>query len=194
MAELAATLNDLLTGRTSEISQRIGADDAATSSAIQVAVPSLLAALGQEAERGGGLQDAVRQDHDGSIIDQLGAYLNGTAQLSPRATDGSGILGHVLGDRQEPLARGISQRSGLDVGSVMQLLTLLAPVVMGMLGKKQQEDPATQAGNGGLGDLLNRERADAQSQGGLGDLLGAVLGGGSGGLGSILGSVFGNDK
>lgn len=191
MAELTSNLNQLLTGQTSQISQRIGADDAQTSNAIQAAVPSLLAALSQEANRGGGLKQALAEDHDGSIIDNLAGYLNGSAQLNPRATDGSGILGHVLGDRQETLARGISARSGLDMGSVMQLLTLLAPVVMGMLSKKQQ---APESG-GDLNDVLNREREDAQTQGGLGDLIGSVLGGGStGGLGDVLGSVFGDRK
>ena len=193
MAELSTTLNQLLTGRTSEISERIGADDVNTSNAIQAAVPSLLAALSQDANRGGGLQQALQQDHDGSIIDNLGDYLNGTAQLSPRATDGPGILDHALGDRQETLARGISAKSGLDMGSVMSLLTLLAPVVMGMLGKKQQS--TSTAGGGDLSDLLNRERQDAESQGGLGDLIGSVLGGGSsGGLGDVLGSVLGGKK
>ncbi len=192
MAELTSTLSELLSGQTSQISQRIGADDASTSTAIQDAVPSLLAALSQEANRGDGLKQAVAKDHDGSIIDNLGGYLNGSAQLNPRATDGSGILNHVLGDRQETLARGISAKSGLDLGSAMNLLTLLAPVVMGMLGKKQQSGST---GGGGLGDILNREREDAQSSGGLGDLIGSVLGGGSGGgIGDILGSVLGDRK
>ena len=191
MAELTSTLNQLLSGQTPQISQRIGADDAQTSDAVQMAVPSLLAALSQEANRGGGLQQALAEDHDGSIVDNLAGYLNGSAQLNPRATDGSGILGHVLGDRQETLARGISARSGLDMGSVMQLLTLLAPVVMGMLSKKQQ----TPESRGDLNDVLNREREDAQTQGGLGDLIGSVLGGGStGGLGDVIGSVFGDRK
>ena len=193
MAELASTLSEMLNGQTSQISQRIGADDGATSNAIQAAVPSLLAALSQEANRGGGLQQAVAEDHDGSIIDNLGDYLNGTAQLNPRATDGSGILNHVLGDRQETLARGISAKSGIDLGSAMNLLALLAPVVMGMLGKKQQTPSSS--GGGDLGDLLNRERQDAESQGGLGDLIGAVLGGGSSGsIGDVLGGLLGGKK
>ena len=188
MAELSETLNQLLSGQTEQISQRIGADNTSTASAVQAAVPSLLAALSQEADSGSGLHQALQQDHDGSIIDNLTGYFGGTAQLSPRTTDGAGILNHVLGDRQETLERGISAKSGLDIGSVGSLLTLLAPVVMGMLGKKQSS-----SGTGGsLGDLLNREKADAQSQGGLGDILGSILGGSSsssGGLGSIAGSV-----
>ena len=64
MAELTSTLSQLLSGQTSQISQRIGADDAQTSNAIQMAVPSLLAAFSQEANRGGGLKQAVAEDHD----------------------------------------------------------------------------------------------------------------------------------
>ncbi len=184
MAELSDTLTQLLSGQTDQISQRIGADKTATANAIQTAVPSLLAALSQEADKGTGLHQAIQKDHDGSIIDNLQGYLGGTAQLSPRTTDGAGILNHVLGDKQETLQRGLSAKSGLDMSSVGSLLTLLAPIVMGMLGKKQSSSGT----GGGLGDLLNREKADAQSQGGLGDILGSILGGsGSGGLGSILG-------
>ncbi len=194
MAELSDTLNQLLSGQTEQISQRIGADGATTSNAIQAAVPSLLAALSQEADKGSGLQQALEKDHDGSILDNLAGYLGGTAQLSPRTTNGAGILDHVLGDKQDTLARGISAKSGLDMGSVASLLTLLAPIVMGMLGKKQSS--ASGAG-GGLGDLLNKEKVDAQRQGGLGDILGSILGGGGtsqGGIGDILGGLLGGDK
>ncbi|HEX5396617.1 MAG TPA: DUF937 domain-containing protein [Candidatus Limnocylindria bacterium] len=193
MAELSDTLNQLLSGQTEQISQRIGADGATTSNAIQAAVPSLLAALSQEADKGEGLQQALEKDHDGSILDNLAGYLGGTAQLSPRTTNGAGILNHVLGDKQDTLARGISAKSGLDIGSVANLLTLLAPIVMGMLGKKQSS-----GAGGGLGDILNREKADAQGQGGLGDILGSILGSGgttkSGGIGDILGGLLGGKK
>lgn len=194
MAELSDTLNQLLSGQTEQISQRIGADGATTSNAIQAAVPSLLAALSQEADKGTGLQQALEKDHDGSILDNLAGYLGGTAQLNPRTTNGAGILDHVLGDKQETLTRGISAKSGLDIGSVANLLTLLAPIVMGMLGKKQS---SSSGAGGSLGDLLNKEKADAQGQGGLGDILGSILGGSGtsqGGIGDILGGLLGDKK
>jgi hypothetical protein len=203
MAELTDQLNQLLEGRAGEIGNRIGADPDQTRSAIHAAVPALLAAFGQEAERDGGIKDAIRRDHDGAIIDQLPQYLSGNAQLSPRTTNGTGILDHVLGDKQQPMAQALSAKSGLDMGTIMRLLPLLAPILMGMLGKK-----SSTAGSGGggfglddLGSILGREKEDAKSQNpDIGDLLDSLSGGGSrkgnggGGIGDILGDVLGGGR
>ena len=87
-------------GQADQIGARIGADPAQTQQAISAALPALLAGLQQQATPGSGLQQAIEQDHDGSILDDLSGYLNGTANLDPRTTDGQGILDHVLGDQQ----------------------------------------------------------------------------------------------
>ena len=200
MAELSDTLNQLLESHAGQISQRIDADESQTRQAIQSAVPALLAALGTDAERGGGLNQAIQQDHDGAIIDQLSEYLNGNAQLSPRTTNGSGILNHALGDGQEPMAQALSAKSGLDMGTIMRLLPLLAPIVMGMLGKRGRTSGG--GGSGGfsfddIGDLLNREKQDARSKNpDIGDILDIFSKGsgskGGGGIGDVLGGLFGD--
>ena len=173
MAELSDSLEQMLDGQADTIGSRIGADPAQTRTAIHAAVPALLAALGQNAQQGSGLKQAIERDHDGSIIDQLSEYLGGSAQLSPRTTNGAGILEHTLGDRQGEMAQALSAKSGLDLGSIAKLLPLLAPIVMGMLGKKGRSGGSS----GGfsldnIGDLLDRERADARSTNpDIGDIL-----------------------
>ena len=168
MAELFDSLSQLLDGQTGQISRRIGADETQTRSAMQAAIPALLAALSQDAARGPGLRQALEQDHDGSIIDQLNDYLAGSAQLSPRTTNGAGILDHVLGDGQTDMAQALSAKSGLDLGTIMKLLPLLAPILMGMLGKRGRAGDGG-GGSGGfsfddIGDLLNREKQDASAR------------------------------
>ncbi len=171
MAELTDTLNEMLAGRTGQISQRIGADEDRTRVAVQSAIPALMAALSSEADEPG-LRNAIQQDHDGSIIDQLSEYLDGSAQLSPRTTNGAGILDHVLGDRQGEIAQALSAKSGLDMGTIMRLLPLLAPILMGMLGKKSGS-----SGGGGfslddLGSILGNERDSARRNNpDIGDIL-----------------------
>jgi hypothetical protein len=204
VAELSESLNRLLEGRADQIGQRIGADPVQTRSAIDAAVPALLAALGTEAERGEGLERAIAQDHDGSIIDQLSEYLDGNAQLSPRTTNGSGILDHALGDQQEPMAQALSAKSGLDMSTIMRLLPLLAPIVMGMLGKKSSSSGGGSGDGFGLDDLgsiLGREKQDARSKNpDIGDILDSFAGGSgtgskpSGGIGDVLGGLFGSDR
>jgi hypothetical protein len=120
--------------------------------------------------------------HDGSAIDQIGDKF-----ASPEAmADGDKILGHIFGNEKETVTQNIASKSGLDAGSIAKLLPALAPVVMGMLGKKKAEgslDP------GGLAGMLKGE-ADGLD---LGDILGALTGGGSGSasLGGILGKLKG---
>jgi hypothetical protein len=199
MAQVSSSvLDDLrsqLSGETvSNISRRIGADPEQTKTAMDGAIPMLLAALGQEAadpERRAGLQQAIQEDHDGSVVDDLPAYLNG--QISGKATNGQGIVNHVLGERQEPAAQALAGKSGLDLSAIMSLLPLLAPIVMGMLGKKER--------SGGLSidnmaDALGGDtRRAVNDSPDIGDLLGSVLGGQgegtTGDIGDLLGSVVG---
>jgi len=56
----------------------------------------------------------------------------------------------------------VSQSSGLDLGSVSKLLTMLAPLVMGGLGRiRQQEGLDT----GGLSSMLQGEMRSAEQKG-----------------------------
>jgi hypothetical protein len=193
MADILDSVTGLLDGQVGQVSQRIGADEAKTRTAIHAAVPALMAAFAGEAQRGGGIRAAIRQDHDGAIIDQLPQYLSGTAQLSPRTTNGAGILDHTLGDQQEQVARAVSARSGLDLGTVMKLLPLLAPIVMGMLGKKSNASPDGGFSLDDLGSILGRETEDAkQSNPDLGDILGRL--GSGGGIGDVLGGLLGGGR
>ena len=200
MAQVSTSvLDDLrsqLSGDTvNDISRRIGADPQQTKTAIDGAIPMLLAALGQEAadpQRRAGLQAAIQEDHDGSVVDNLPAYLNG--QMSGKATNGQGIVNHVFGDRREPAAQALAGKSGLDMGTIMSLLPLLAPIVMGMLGKKERSGGLSPDN---LADALGGDtRRAANDSPDIGDLLGSVLGGhggegSTGDIGDLLGSVFG---
>jgi hypothetical protein len=192
VAELIDSLNQLLDQQAGRISSRIGADETKTRSAVHAAVPALMAAFSQEAERDGGIKQAVQQDHDGSIIDQLPAYLDGSAQLGPRTTNGAGILDHALGNRQSDVQRALSAKTGLDVGSIGKLLMLIAPIVMGMIGKKSNASPGGGFDLNDLGSVLGQEKADARRQNpDLGDLLDSFTGG-SGGLGGALNDLVGS--
>ena len=180
-------LQQLLSGQADQIGAKIGADPAETQQAISVALPALLAGLQQQATPGSGLQQAIEQDHDGSILDDISGYLNGTANLDSRTTDGDGIVGHVLGDKQQPVAQALSSQSGISSSTIMQLLPILAPIVMGMLGRQARSGSNQGGGFGDLGSIL----------GGLGGLAGATGGtgnAGAGGLDDLLGGLLGGNQ
>jgi hypothetical protein len=188
MTAMQTSLEQMLGSQADQIGARIGADPAQTQAAISAALPALLAGLQGQATPGTGLQQAIEQDHDGSILDDIPGYLQGTANLSPRTTNGEGIVNHVFGGQQQEVARALSSKSGLDMGTIMQLLPILAPIVMGMLGK-QARSGGSDPSSGGLGDL-------GSILGGLGGLGGggSTTGSPQGGLGEILGGILGGHQ
>ena len=181
-ASMADLLDDLLQGGTlDQISTRIGADPAKTQLAIKEALPVLLGGLERNAADPQGaesLQRALAEDQHASILDDLDGYLSG--QRQDRAADGNGILDHILGDRRETAAQALGQQAGLSGGNIMQLLAMLAPLVMGMLGKKSSGGSGGGGGFPDLGQILGQERSQAQQKApDMGDILGQVFGDGS---------------
>jgi len=147
-------LNQQLGGdAVAHLSRRLGADQATTQKAVAGALPMLVAALANNSadQRGASsLLGALDRDHDGSILDDVVGFLG---QGSARG--GEDILGHVLGGRRGTAAQGVSRMSGLDAGSAGQLLAMLAPLVMGALGRAQRQN---QLDHTGLSDMLQGER------------------------------------
>ncbi|MDQ3799169.1 MAG: DUF937 domain-containing protein [Acidobacteriota bacterium] len=161
-----------------QISRDVGAEPGAVNSAIQMALPAILGGLAKNAADAQGAQsldNALERDHDGSILDNLGGLGNlifgggrePERQSSPsRQTDAGGILGHVFGNNQGQVAEQISQRSGLSSGQVAQILMLLAPIVMGYLGRQKREQNLDA---GGLSNWLGGQQQQIQNapQGGF---------------------------
>ena len=136
-----------------QISRKIGADPGTTGNAIDAALPLLLTAVARNATQGPqaqSLHNAVSQDHDGGILDDVPGFLN-QAERGP----GAGILRHVLGQRQQTVQTGLSQATGLDAGKAGQLLTMLAPLVMGAVGRAKREN---QLDDNGLSTMLTGEQ------------------------------------
>jgi len=137
------SLLDLLQQRLSgqavdQISRKLGADPGTTGNAIDAALPLLLTALARNAGDGTkaqSLSHAVSQDHDGSVLDDVPGFVE-RAESGP----GAGILRHVLGGRQQSVQTGLSQATGLDPAKSGQLLTMLAPLVMGAIGRTQRQN------------------------------------------------------
>jgi hypothetical protein len=83
-------------------------------------------------------------------------------QQASRQTNGAGILEHILGGKQTTAAQEISEKSGLSMGQVANLLITLAPIVMSFLGKKKQQENLD---SGGLSDLILGQKQQMQSSG-----------------------------
>ncbi len=161
---------DLLQGQLPEglvdqLSQQIGgAEKEQTATAASGIVNTLVSALARNAssqEGASALSNALDRDHDGGILNNLMGMLSGNVQpQNERAANGTGILNHILGDRQGGVSNMVSQMSGLNNNQTSQLMTMLAPIVMGMLGKTKRENGLDE---GGLASLLNGTVTQQQS-------------------------------
>jgi hypothetical protein len=164
-----------------QISQNVGANQSAVNSAIQLALPMILSGLARNASTPQGAQSlnqALEQDHDGGILDNIGGLgslifggRDSSAQPPPRQADAGGILGHIFGNNQGQVAQQVSQNSGLDMGQTAQILMFLAPIVMGYLGRQKQQQHLDPDGlSGYLGEQQQQIQQSPQS-----DLLGSFL-------------------
>ena len=162
---------------------------------LAVAAPLIISYLrnkSQDAKEAEALNNALDKDHDGSILDDV-------SQADARQAEGGSILSHVFGQDKQNVENQLSQNTGISIDKIGPILSMLAPVIMGYIGKEKQQ---SNVGAGGLGDLLGgilgnaSNQAQSQQSSPLNDILGSVLGGGqsqsSGNpLNDILGSVLG---
>jgi hypothetical protein len=147
-----------------QISQQIGADQGTTQSAVAMALPMLLSAMGNHASSSDGADaiHQVTQQHDGSILDNVMGFVGNTGAASM----GSALLSQVLGGgTHNAMADTISQQTGMDSSAATQLLGMLTPLVMGAVGKSSQEQGGLDAN--GIAQMLG-----GASSGGGNDLMG----------------------
>ena len=137
-----------------QLSQQTGTAPEQTAIAAQGIFSMLLSGLANNAstENGAtGILEALDRDHDGSILNDVMGLVMGSGQNSS-ATNGAGILGHILGGQQQDAAQMVSQTSGISLSGVMDMMIKLAPMVMGVIGQQKQQQGGMNAS--GLAGLL----------------------------------------
>jgi hypothetical protein len=158
MSSIFDLLMDQLGGdAVGQISRAVGVGEEETQRAMPELLGVLTGALSRNSSQPEGakaLADALDKDHDGSVLDNIPDFIN-NFQDGP----GEGILRHVLGSRRPAVEQSLSQQSGLDAGTIGKMLAMLAPVLMGALGKSKREGGLDV---GALAGLLGAERSRAE--------------------------------
>jgi len=171
MSSLMDLVTSQLGGSLPDLSKALGSDEKQTGQAVSMALPAILGALTRNASQSDGarsLTNALAKDHDGSILNNVAGFLN-----SGDTTAGDGILKHAMGSKRSRVEAGVSQGTGMDAATVTKLMTTLAPLVMGMLGKAQREQRLDANGMAGLLDNGQKafEAQEPQAAGLLSSLL-----------------------
>lgn len=197
------SLIDLITGNAgnqvaSQAENKFGISKNQVIALLAVAAPLVISYLRKKSQddpnEAEALNNALDKDHDGSILDD-------PSQVEARQAEGGSILSHIFGGDKANVENQLSQNTGISMDKIGPILGMLAPLIMGYIGKQKQSSGVTSGG--GLGDLLGgilgnaNEQAQGQSTNPINDILGSVLGGGSSSvdsgnpLGNILASVLG---
>jgi len=190
------------------VAQETGQSEDKASEVLTMAMPLLLGAMKKNAsspQGAEGLINALSSRHTGSILDDMDGFFGGGVDASAKS-EGEGILGHVLGQRQPAVESALSQRSGLDAGTIAQILKIGAPILLGFLGRQRAQANVSDASglNSLLGSMLGGQPSqnqdlitsliDTDGDGSvLDDISEMLLGnkGKKGGLGGMLGDLLG---
>jgi hypothetical protein len=184
-----------------QIAAQLGVDEATAAAATKEASEALVQGMQANASDDAGAASLAKAiaDHAKQVADKTADDID-VANID--TVDGEKIVKNVFGDNEEQV---VNQLGGLGGGSGMfkSLLPMLAPILMGFLGKQAASGGGgAQPGGdgGGLGDIVGGLLGGGGEGGGggLGDMLGGLLGGGGegggGGLGDLLGGLLGGGK
>lgn len=141
---ITSALNNQAIG---QMSKSLGVDESKVSSVISMAVPAILGQMNKNAQTPQGAESLnnALNNHSGSVLENLGQLLGGATNNA----EGESILNHIFGGKQEQLAQNLGSQTGLSSGNVMQILSTIAPLIMGFLGKEKQQ------GNLNIGNLTS---------------------------------------
>lgn len=112
-------------------------DSNTSESLINAALPFFMGALAKNSADPKGasnLDSALAKDHDGSVFDHLDELIS-----DPAKAQAPGILKHLFGDNQSQVEEILAKEAGTKPEEAGGILQMLAPVVMGALGKAKNE-------------------------------------------------------
>jgi hypothetical protein len=129
-------------------------DKASTCTAVEDALTAILGGLQQNVKTKSGaekLDTALAKDHNGSVLDDLvGAVSDGSLQ-----GDGAKILTHIFGKKKADVTDKVAENSGVNASAAGDILSTLAPIVLGQLGKAKQSNNLDA---GGVADTILRQQ------------------------------------
>ena len=186
---MSVNLMDMVKGAvTDQVMGKLGgllgqSDTKKTQSMFETAAGSILGGMMKQSSTPSGSNDIFRavQDHDDGVLDRLGDLLGGGGREKELIDSGGGILDGVFGSNRTGTIGTIAKFMGLDNSIVGKLLSMAAPIVMGVIGRHVKSKALDAVG---LGNLLGQQKSllgglmpsGLTSSLGFGDMLGGATG------------------
>lgn len=142
---MALNLLDLVKGQLNDsvvqgLSRAVGINLPETNSALATIIPSLLGGLVTKGSNENGanvLLNLIKTgNHDGSILDNFSGLLGNLDAIDQLKNAGGGILSTLFGNKQSSILDLVTANTSIGKNASSNLMSLLAPMVMGLLGKQ----------------------------------------------------------
>ncbi len=158
-----------------QISNVVGESSASTGSAISKMLPTILGGVinkgGTESGAGRLLNMIADGNYDGSIFNNLGNMLGNGEATSGLMKTGSSLLSGLLGNNLSSIMDVVTKATGMGRNSSSSLMNMLAPMVMGMVGRHVKNKGLSASGL--MNMLLGQKEHVANAlPAGMGNILG----------------------
>jgi hypothetical protein len=117
----------------SALSKSVGGDEKSVSSALGMGLPMIMSAMSNKASTPGGLDSLTKmltKAGDGNVMDDVGGAIK-----NPDAAGGKDMLSGLMGGQLSSITDMISKKTGLPAAAIGTVLSTVAPMVMGSVGK-----------------------------------------------------------
>jgi OmpA-OmpF porin, OOP family len=172
-------------------SAHLGESEGGISKAISAVLPSIIGGLADKASSGtdgaGIVAKMAADQHDGGILNSIGSFLNpdtSNDMLGKSSSLISGLFGN--GGQSNMLTTLISSFSGVKGSSVGTLMSMAAPMLLGLVGKFTKD---TNLPVSGLASMLGEQKKSAMSMLPAGFSLSSLTGGASNAASAVTGAV-----
>ena len=170
---LESVQNYLTPGVIHSASSLVGESESSTRQTMSGAVAGVLSGVTHMAssrEGAGILTNMIRDGGFGNSLENVGSFLGGGSATTGILNTGQQLMGKIFGGNASAVADSVGKFGGVRSSSATKLMSLAAPLVMGVLGKRI----ATQKlDSSGLSNLLLSEKSDiaAATPSGISQLL-----------------------
>lgn len=140
---LLSSYHDLLTPEFVErAGELVGESPAATRKALDEAGPAVLGGLmnrvSTSSSGGNWLMDMLNSGgHDGSLLGNLGSLFSGGGVAQTAMNTGKSFLSTLLGTRMGSVSNLLANDTGIKQSSASSLLSLAAPLLLGLIGRQR---------------------------------------------------------
>jgi outer membrane protein OmpA-like peptidoglycan-associated protein len=154
-------------------SSLVGESESSTQKTLNGAVPSILSGLTNMVSSREGINNLgglIRDGGFGSAVDNIGSLFSGGSTTSSMLGSGQQLLGKIFPGKASSVSDLLARSGGVSSSSATSLLSLAAPLIMGVLGKRAA---AQSLDANGLAVSLLNEKSDiaAAAPSGLSQIL-----------------------